>query len=75
MGDYKRPEDLRGAIAEVMTKVHGRGLASMDMWDFDKNSFKPVSSHMLSFDSQQNQLEPIYYWILDFMAQVGRGGA
>ncbi len=69
-------KDLRWAIGEVMTEVHDSGLAKMGMWDFEKGLkgvFKPVSSHMLQFDSQQNQLEPIYYWILDFMAQVGRG--
>ncbi len=70
--------DLREAIGKVMTEVHGSGLAGMGMWEFDDKGdaggkFKPVSSHMLSFDSQQNQLEPIYYWVLDFMAQVGWG--
>ncbi len=64
-------EDLRTAINKVMTTVHDKGLAGMGMWEDEK--FKPVSSHKLSFDSQQNQLEPIYYWVLDFMAQVGRG--
>lgn len=65
-------KDLREAIAEVMTKVHGSGLAAMDMWDFDKKAFKPISTYNLSFDSQQNQLEPIYYWFLDFIDQIGR---
>ena len=65
-------KDLRWAIGEVMKKVHSPSeLASMGMWNFDKDIFKPVSSHKLGFDSQQNQLEPIYYWILDFAAQIG----
>jgi hypothetical protein len=58
--------DLRDAIAKVMKDVHGEGgLSSMGMGVDAK-----VSSHVLSFDSQQNQLEPIYYWVLDFMAQM-----
>lgn len=70
--------DIRKAISEVMVKVHGKGLAAMDMLELKpdgKDEFKPVASYHLQFDSQQNQLEPIYYWILDFMAQVGWGGA
>jgi hypothetical protein len=62
-------KDLRGAIGEVMMKVHGdKGLAGLGMDEKGRVSF-----HKLSFDSQQNQLEPIYYWILDFMAQIGWG--
>ena len=64
--------DLKSAIKEVMTKIHGtRGLAAMGMYDFDKDSFKPVSSYKLGFDSEQNQIEPIYYWLLDFLGQIG----
>ena len=62
--------DLREAIGKVMMDVHRTGgLAGMGMDEKGK-----VSSHVLSFDSQQNQLEPIYYWILDFAAQIGWGG-
>ncbi len=71
MGDSK---DLRWAISKVMKKAHSPSeLAEMGMFDYDSGKFKPVSSHFLSFESQQNQLEPIYYWILDFAAQVGWG--
>ena len=63
-------EDLRWAIGEVM-EGGNNSLSSMDMWDLEKKKLSPVSSHKLSFDSQQNQLEPIYYWILDFAAQIG----
>jgi len=28
---------------------------------------KPLSSYKMTYDSSQNQLEPIYYWFLDFM--------
>ena len=71
--------DLRGAIGKVMTDVHGSGLAGMGMWEWDDKGdaggkFKPVSSHHLLFDSQQNQLEPIYYWLLDFAADIGWPG-
>lgn len=68
MGENK---DLKWAIKEVMTKAKSpRELASIGMAD-DNGKFKPVSSHKLSFDSQQNQLEPIYYWMLDFASQIG----
>ena len=62
--------DLRDAIGDVMREVHGdKGMSSMGL-----DSGGHVSSHILSFDSQQTQLEPIYYWILDFAAQIGWGG-
>ncbi|MEA3248235.1 MAG: hypothetical protein U9Q73_00860 [Nanoarchaeota archaeon] len=32
---------------------------------------KPVSSYKITFDSQQAQLEPIYYWLLDFIQDMG----
>ena len=32
---------------------------------------KPISSYKLTFDSQQAKLEPIYYWILDFINDMG----
>ena len=56
-------EDLRWAIAEVMKETKNRDSMGMD----DKAK---VAHHTLSFDSQQNQLEPIYYWILDFAEQI-----
>jgi hypothetical protein len=59
-------KDIRWAIKEVMSKSKS-DLAGAGMWDFDKESFKPVASYKITFDSQQNQLEPIYYWFLDFM--------
>lgn len=34
-------------------------------------TFKPVSSYEIVYDSAQNQLEPIYYWILDFLQGFG----
>ena len=57
--------DLKWAIGEVMSKSKNN-LRAMGLNDGAK-----VSSHILSFDSQQNQLEPIYYWILDFASQIG----
>jgi len=32
---------------------------------------KPVQSFKMTFDSQQAQLEPIYYWLLDFVQDMG----
>jgi hypothetical protein len=32
---------------------------------------KPISSYKLTFDSQQAKFEPIYYWILDFIKDMG----
>ena len=60
-------KDLRDAIKEVVDKVHGLG-------SFGTDDEGRIAHHTLSFDSQQNQLEPIYYWVLDFMAQIGWGG-
>jgi len=31
----------------------------------------PISSHTIRFSSDQTQLEPIYYWILDFITDMG----
>ncbi len=36
-----------------------------------KNEYNiPVISYKLIYDSQQNQFEPIYYWILDFLKNL-----
>jgi len=32
---------------------------------------EPVATYHLTFDSQQSQLEPIYYWLLDFIQDAG----
>jgi len=38
----------------------------------DENPWsKPIVSYKIVFDSQQAQLEPIYYWILDFIQGTG----
>ena len=47
-----------GDIKEVLEKV-------------SKNHGKPLASYKLIYDSPQNQLEPIYYWILDFVNNLG----
>jgi len=69
LDDDETAKDFRWAIGEVMNTVYGeRALSGMGM-----DSKGRVSSHVLSFESQQNQLETIYYWILDFAAQIGWG--
>ncbi len=35
------------------------------------NKGEPVSSFSINTDSTQNQLEPIYYWVLDFINNMG----
>ena len=65
-------KDLREAIEEVIKGSKNKGdMVAMGMWDFDDWKFKPVSSYKLSFDSQQAQLEPIYYWLLDWVQERG----
>ncbi len=32
---------------------------------------KPLASYKITYDSPQNQLEPTYYWILDFIEGLG----
>ena len=51
--------DIRGVIESVIPK---QGKLE---WG------KPISSYKLTFDSQQAKLEPIYYWILDFINDMG----
>jgi hypothetical protein len=68
MGDG--PRDLKEAIKQVMSHRSSGELASMGMYDFDKG-FKPISSYALSFDSPENQLEPSYYWLLDWLGERG----
>lgn len=58
--------DIKKVIEDVMTKTHSMGeLKSMNMSDGKK--FNPTASYKIVYDSPQNQLEPIYYWILDFL--------
>ena len=78
MGDEKPVRDISEAIKRVMKAAHSdRELNVMGMWDYDddtkdpRGEFKPVSEHELGFDSQQNQLEPSYYWLLDWINERG----
>jgi hypothetical protein len=66
------PRDISDAIKDVMMAAHKpRELEKMGMYDFSNGGFKPVSRHALGFDSQQNQLEPSYYWLLDWIGERG----
>ena len=53
MGD--KEEMVMGDIKEMIGKTVPK------KWN------KPVASYKITFDSQQAQLEPIYYWLLDFI--------
>jgi hypothetical protein len=62
--------DIKKKISEVMASSKSSGqLNNWGMWDLDKKSFKPATSFKITFDSQQAQLEPIYYWLLDFIQE------
>ncbi|MDP2946536.1 MAG: hypothetical protein Q8N88_00330 [Nanoarchaeota archaeon] len=64
--------DIREVISKVMTDSKpAEDLNKAAMWDEDKKKAKSVSSYKITYDSQQNQLEPIYYWVLDFIQDMG----
>ncbi|MFA5060928.1 MAG: hypothetical protein WC494_01260 [Candidatus Pacearchaeota archaeon] len=64
--------DLKKVIEEVMTSSKSsENLKNIGMWDLEKSKFKPAASYKITFDSQQAQLEPIYYWLLDFVQDAG----
>ena len=72
MGDEKPIRNVAEAIERVLTSVYKPGeLRKMGMWDFSEGGFKPLSAYQLGFDSQQNQLEPSYYWLLDWVGERG----
>jgi hypothetical protein len=52
--------DIREAIAKVNKK-----------YGFKEDVAKSLASYKLTYDSDSNQLEPIYYWILDFIQDMG----
>jgi hypothetical protein len=54
-----------GDIKEVIEKTLKERRGSEKKWA------KPVQSFKMTFDSQQAQLEPIYYWLLDFVQDMG----
>ena len=62
--------DMNWAIKEVMSKSKN-DLAKIGMFNFEKSDFKPISSYRLGFESEQNQLEPTYYWLLDWLGERG----
>ena len=68
-------KDLSWAIEEVMKKGNNNlieiGMGNVNSKDRKNPDFKPVSSHVLTYQSQQAQLEEIYYWVLDFMSGAG----
>ena len=52
--------EIKKVIKEVLSKGKNKG-----------NWGEPTASYKMTFDSQQAQLEPIYYWILDFIQDMG----
>lgn len=52
-------------IKEVIAKVSPKHAADKD------GKPKPLASYRIVYDSPQNQLEPTYYWILDFIEGLG----
>ena len=56
--------DIKKVIEEVMS-ARAKKLRFASMSEHGK--FKPVSSYKMVYDAPQNQLETIYYWILDFI--------
>ncbi|MFA4960381.1 MAG: hypothetical protein WC548_01840 [Candidatus Pacearchaeota archaeon] len=64
--------DFKSVISKIMTDSKSpEQLDKMAMWDIEKKKFKPATSYKMTFDSQQAQLEPIYFWLLDFMQDTG----
>jgi len=64
--------DIKKKISEVMTSSKSsEKLNVWGMWNFEKKESKPAASFKITFDSQQAQLEPIYYWLLDFIQDGG----
>jgi hypothetical protein len=57
MGDDER---IKKVIKDVFSKAPKR-----------KEWSEPISTHKIIFDSPQSQLEPIYYWLLDFIQDGG----
>jgi hypothetical protein len=59
--------EVEEAIKKVLTESHSSGeLGKMKMSGGD-----PVSSYRLVYDAPQSQIEPIYFWLLDFMNELG----
>ncbi len=54
------PDDVKKALKE-----EGEQAA------IDKSKFAPIWEHSMVYDSAAEQLEPVYFWILDFMRDVG----
>ena len=52
--------EIKKVIKEVLSKGKNK-----------ENWGEPTASYKMTFDSQQAQLEPIYYWILDFIQDMG----
>jgi hypothetical protein len=72
MGDEEPVRNIAEAIERVMLKVYKpKELRKMGMYDSFDRKFKPISQYELGFDSQQNQLEPTYYWLLDWIGERG----
>jgi hypothetical protein len=63
----------KGALIKMRMGEFGpfdEGSTWAEKQDYKRSSsfkFKPVASYNMVYDAPQNQLEPIYYWILDFL--------
>ena len=61
-----RPKYSENA-AEILKEIKEDNISKA----VEKARLKPIWEHSLVYDSPSEQLEPVYFWILDFMKDIG----
>jgi len=71
---YDQGKDLDGKKRKLLKKlINDNGLSSgmKKASEFKVLEYKPLSSFKMTYDSDMGQLEPVYFWLLDFMQDAG----
>ena len=64
-------EEETNRVGEILAKVAPKYKDPVAFRKTGKYSFLPHWEHKLIYDSTSETLEPLYFWILDFMAKYG----
>ena len=71
MADSKEGDDKPGILTQDTGKLEVDNLTKAIGKVVSYNKGKPLANFNLTYDAQTGQLEPIYYWLLDFIQDMG----
>lgn len=75
MADVATPQQIIGKINPVLYAENGKELlkkyGSIENIPADEVKPKSIVQHLIRYDSPSEQLEPLYFWVVDLMSDFG----